>query len=94
MAPGASHGPQGAETRPKTRGRIYPFILPKICPGAILPKVCPGAILTTARCLLVAPDRPDHFFRGVWGAATPQRGLRHGSPRDKARVLNSVLIRF
>jgi hypothetical protein len=32
-APGARRGPQGAENQPKTRGRIYRFILPKVCPG-------------------------------------------------------------
>ncbi len=31
-APGAPRGPQGAENRPKTRGQIYHFILPKVCP--------------------------------------------------------------
>ncbi len=31
-APGARRGSQGAEHRPKTRGRIYHFILPKVCP--------------------------------------------------------------
>ncbi len=31
-APGARRGPQGAENRPKTRGRIYHFIRPKVCP--------------------------------------------------------------
>ncbi len=30
-APGARRGPQGAENRPKTRGRIHHFILPKVC---------------------------------------------------------------
>jgi hypothetical protein len=25
-------GPQGAENRPKARGRIYHFIRPKVCP--------------------------------------------------------------
>ncbi len=32
-APGARRGLQGAENLPKTRGRIYHFILPKVCPG-------------------------------------------------------------
>ncbi len=31
-APGARRGPQGAEHRPRTRGRIYDFFLPKVCP--------------------------------------------------------------
>ena len=31
-APGARRGPQGAENQPETRGRIYYFILPKVCP--------------------------------------------------------------
>ncbi len=33
-APGASRGPQGAENRPETRGRIYHFIIPKVRPMA------------------------------------------------------------
>ncbi len=33
-APGARRGPQGAENRPKTRGRIYHFILPKVFPAS------------------------------------------------------------
>ncbi len=32
MEPGARCGPQGAENRPGTRGQIYHFILPKVCP--------------------------------------------------------------
>jgi hypothetical protein len=32
-APGARRGPQGAENRPKTRGRIYDFIFPQVFPG-------------------------------------------------------------
>jgi hypothetical protein len=31
-APGARRGPQGAENRSKNRGRIYHFLLPKVCP--------------------------------------------------------------
>ncbi len=31
-APGARRGPQGAENRLKIRGRIYHFIVPKVCP--------------------------------------------------------------
>ncbi len=31
-APGARREPQGAEKLPKTWGRIYHFILPKVCP--------------------------------------------------------------
>jgi hypothetical protein len=32
-APGARRGPQGAENWPKTGGRIYNLILPKVCPA-------------------------------------------------------------
>ena len=38
-------GPQGAENLPKTRGRIYHFILPKICP-AQCPWASPGPPLS------------------------------------------------
>ncbi len=31
-APGARRGPRGAENRPRTRGRIYHVVLPKVCP--------------------------------------------------------------
>ncbi len=31
--PGPAVGPQGAENRPKARGRISHFILPTVCPG-------------------------------------------------------------
>ncbi len=41
MAPGARRGAQGAENRPKTRGQIYNFILPKVCP-IFLPGRGPG----------------------------------------------------
>ncbi len=32
MTPGARRGPQGIENKPKTRSRLYHFILPKVCP--------------------------------------------------------------
>ena len=31
-APGARRGPEGADNRPKTLGRTYHVILPKVCP--------------------------------------------------------------
>ena len=38
-----SRGPQGVENRPKTRGTIYHFILPKVCPDG--PRRAPQLVL-------------------------------------------------
>ncbi len=66
-APGVRRGPQGAENRPKTRGRIYNFILPKVCP-VVGCRPLPG---------LTSPqgswDRPGKGPNSMWADFQPRR---------------------
>jgi hypothetical protein len=74
MAPGARRGPKGAEIRPKIRGRIYHFIIPKVCPIKFEVVVC--------RFVGTVPD----ILGWDWPNFRPQSGSKS---KISSRILHS-----
>jgi hypothetical protein len=87
-APGARRGPQGAEKRPKTRGRIYHFILPKVCPV-----VGPGRG-TSRHVDGKSRPRDGNIPRPSWAPPSGSRKIPHNGPAGINLGCIKCLIRF